>query len=256
MALGLDSGVARFWLAQRLSEQLGQADGIGEEVPTQPGKSHCMIRRRLAGCYLCGEPATTREHIPPKSIFPGPRPLDLITVPACESCNRTASKDDEYFRWLVATAAADEPTAQAVVETKVLPQFRRRPALLQEIMKNAVWRAEVRSPGGIILGYKPGFRIDRPRVQRVVNRVVRGLFLRHAGRRLPSGYDVRRFVMNPRLNEEFKNQIVALPLRGTRDEVFEYRFSAAVEDPDTTIWFLMFYKRLLFMTMTERGEDG
>lgn len=166
-----------------------------------------------------------------------------------------ASKDDEYFRWFVATAGADESTARAVIETKVLPQFRRRPALLREIMKDAVRNAEIRSPGGVIVDYKPGFRINRARIRGTIDRIVRGLFLHHAGRRLPSNYRVRDFVMNPRLTEEFINQIVAFPLHGTRDQVFEYRFSAAVDDPNATIWFLMFYRRLLIMTMTERQEE-
>lgn len=39
-------------------------------------------------CCYCGvRKATTKDHIPPKSIFNKPRPCDLITVPYCFECN-------------------------------------------------------------------------------------------------------------------------------------------------------------------------
>jgi hypothetical protein len=58
-------------------------------------------------CYLCGKKASetpdgrlTRDHIPPKNLFPPPLPEDLITVPCCYECNNAAHKDDEYLRFL------------------------------------------------------------------------------------------------------------------------------------------------------------
>src|ERR1700689_4523238 len=48
-------------------------------------------------CVLCGAAiATTREHIPPESFFHAPYPANLITVPACESCNLGTERDDAY----------------------------------------------------------------------------------------------------------------------------------------------------------------
>jgi hypothetical protein len=59
-------------------------------------------------CYLCGKSADetpegklTREHVPPRNLFPQPRPSDLITVPCCAKCNHDAHKDDEYLRLAV-----------------------------------------------------------------------------------------------------------------------------------------------------------
>lgn len=51
-------------------------------------------------CIYCGSKDNiTREHAPPKALFPKPRPHNLITVPVCESCNGEKSSDDEYFTW-------------------------------------------------------------------------------------------------------------------------------------------------------------
>ncbi len=53
-------------------------------------------------CAISGEiKTTTREHIPPKNIFPRPLPSDLITVPACAECNNGASRYDEIFKVLL-----------------------------------------------------------------------------------------------------------------------------------------------------------
>lgn len=50
-------------------------------------------------CYLCGsQERLTRDHVPPKGLFPKPRPSNLPTVACCFACNNGASKDVEYFR--------------------------------------------------------------------------------------------------------------------------------------------------------------
>src|SRR5678816_3709575 len=41
---------------------------------------------------------TTKDHVPPRNLFPTPPPTGLITVPACDDCNGGESKDDEWFR--------------------------------------------------------------------------------------------------------------------------------------------------------------
>jgi len=88
-------------------------------------------------CVFCGDPATTRDHVPPKGVFPDPKPSDLITVPACDSCNSDTKLDDEYFRWLVATGSGGNEDAFKLIKNRIVPKFRRRPALLYKIMKGA-----------------------------------------------------------------------------------------------------------------------
>jgi hypothetical protein len=42
-------------------------------------------------CYACEEPATTREHAPPKSFLPTDERDQLITVPSWEAHNNDNS---------------------------------------------------------------------------------------------------------------------------------------------------------------------
>ena len=55
----------------------------------------------LETCYMCDSIATTREHVPPKCLFPEKKDIgddiyrqNLITVPSCDKHN--TSKSQEY----------------------------------------------------------------------------------------------------------------------------------------------------------------
>lgn len=119
--------------------------------------------RRHNECYLCGAPPTTRDHVPPKGIYPDPKPANLITVPACEPCNSSTRLHDEYFRWLVATASPGSKEAKVLAKTKIIRGFRKRPALLRHVMSRAQ-HLPVRTPAGLYLGTQPVFEYDRSRV--------------------------------------------------------------------------------------------
>ena len=207
--------------------------------------------KRNRECYLCGHPATTNDHIPPKCIYPEPKPSNLITVPACVSCNSATKLDDEYFRWLVATGSPGSQEARALVKGPIVRGFRKRPALLYSVMKYAD-RLSVSTPAGIFVGTQPVFQFDRPRVQVVINKIVRGLYHYNLQRTFPPDYIVADFRLNPRLTPEFQTEICKLPLRDVGDgSVFSYRFIESEDEVGVTLWFLMFFNRVLFITQTE-----
>ena len=58
---------------------------------------------------------------------------ELAMVLACEMCNSTTKKDDEYFRLIIAGAANDSSAAGAVLRDKILPGAEVRPGLLKKI---------------------------------------------------------------------------------------------------------------------------
>ena len=49
-------------------------------------------------CYWCGAPATSREHVPSRNLFPQGKNKNLITVPSCSRHNEALKKFDEKFR--------------------------------------------------------------------------------------------------------------------------------------------------------------
>lgn len=55
-------------------------------------------------CYLCGAFSTSKEHVPPRNLFPEARDVDgrdfrknLITVPSCDEHNSEKSHHDQFL---------------------------------------------------------------------------------------------------------------------------------------------------------------
>lgn len=48
-------------------------------------------------CYFCDKLGSTREHVPPKGVFPIGERTNLLTVPSCEEHNTWKTEDDTYL---------------------------------------------------------------------------------------------------------------------------------------------------------------
>ena len=79
-------------------------------------------KRHPEKCVYCGHnPGITDDHVPRKSFFPQPRPSNLITVPACNKCNSSIGKDEDYFLAAFMFSEAERWTLKSPME---LPRFR------------------------------------------------------------------------------------------------------------------------------------
>ncbi len=138
-----------------------------------------------------------------------------------------------------------------MVKTRIIRGFQKRPALLRRVMSRAR-HLPVRTPAGIYLDTQPAFEFDRPRVQAVIDKIVRGLYLHCTGRHLTKDCIVQDFLLNPHLSPEFQREICKLPLRDVGDgSVFSYRFIESDDVHSVSFWFLMFFNRTLFVTLAE-----
>src|SRR5476649_803812 len=72
-------------------------------------------------CIYCQmNPGDTDDHVPPKGLFPKPRPSNLITVPACDQCNKSFKNDDEYFLNIALEWAASESSdGKQIADTRL-----------------------------------------------------------------------------------------------------------------------------------------
>jgi hypothetical protein len=124
--------------------------------------------------------------VPPKAIFPEPRPADLITVPCCRTCRAGTSLDDDYFVRSISAIRRTRPNAHA-----------RRIAARQEfglarIRATGAWvdhlhrtrRVQFTTGTGLAVGLGWGRLVDRARLYRVAERIVRGLHFHALGRRV------------------------------------------------------------------------
>ena len=200
-------------------------------------------------CVFCGSVATTKDHVPPKCIFPEDRRENLITVPACELCNSTTRKDDEYFRLIIAGVANDSSAAGEVLQYKILPGAEVRPGLLKKIT-GTMELIDFHTETGIYIGQKPAFTYEASRIHPVVSKIVKGLFYVRNSRTLAPEYEVDDFILQPDLPDETIEALNTLPLYSVDNEVFQYRYYSEPGRMDHSYWFLMFYKSVLFFSRT------
>lgn len=94
-------------------------------------------------CYMCSQPKTSVEHVPPRCLFPQKKDLpdgldlrkQLITVPSCDLHNSQKSKDDEYLLYTLLLNIPNNQTAENYFFKKALRAIERNPSLIQGITK-------------------------------------------------------------------------------------------------------------------------
>lgn len=206
-------------------------------------------------CVYCGAlKADTRDHVPPKCLFPKPRPLDTVTVPACSSCNKSFQKDDEYFAVAMAAQGyGDDPDAVRVWQSIIRPMLTRYPGFRKMLSQNII-DMPVRTAAGIVLPNRRMIRFSAIRINRVVRRVVRGLLWHHYGQRPPTGVELIVFkqqTVHPEV-ADLINTLTQLSWIG--DTIFRYRHALVNDAPDTSIWALQIYAQTQFIVIVQ-GES-
>jgi hypothetical protein len=128
---------------------------------------------------MCDEPGTSREHVPPRCIFPrgDEHRKALITVPSCAAHNSAKSKCDEYLRHVLVCSPAVNDLAVKVADESLLPGFERRPHLMKTFLPN---------PRLVKLGTAEtaAFKVDVQRFEDAVSSVIRGLHFYETGKKL------------------------------------------------------------------------
>lgn len=134
-------------------------------------------------CYMCGAPATTREHAPAKMFFPETKDLPgtdyrqhLITVPSCAQHNTATSKDDEYAVAVVAAHFGNQRLGSSHFATKVLRALLRSPGYQAAVLQNSI----VTEIGG---RRTRALRVDDQRFEYVMEKTAKALFFHLTGRK-------------------------------------------------------------------------
>lgn len=194
-------------------------------------------RTRAPQCLYCGaREGSTRDHVPPRNLFTKPLPDNLITVPACRSCNKGFDLDDEYFRQVITLGVDPKRFPIAISAIRNLGGPKKR-GFLRKMLSDL-------SPE------KQWMNVERERVDRVTRRIIRGLFFHHTKLPLPQSAEVR--VWFPCFGETLAVGDEFLALTRILDRqtphsvgagVFAYRYFVDSESPDYSLWRLCFYEK-------------
>ena len=136
-------------------------------------------------CYRCGQTAgNTKEHVVPRCFYPLRPNAQLVTVPACRSCNEQLSPDEEYLRTVLTSSNVRNRSAYAVWQQKVMPWLEREEfdGLRTSLVAN-MRDVYLPSPGGFM---RSGLlKLDAARMDRVAEKIVRGMYYHITGNAMP-----------------------------------------------------------------------
>lgn len=200
-------------------------------------------------CVYCGSlEALTKDHVPPRCLFPKPRATQ-ITVPACNRCNQSFKKDDEYFAMALAVEAyVEHPSAFQTWEQSVRPMILRGPGL-KRMLSQSILESDVVTPAGVYLPDRKAILFKKDRIKRVVSRMVRGLLWHHYQVK-PAGDTAFEIYKDPPMNEQIADLINSMTkLSWLGDDICRYRHSLIEGDPDGSIWCFQFYGCTEFLAL-------
>lgn len=194
-------------------------------------------------CYMCDAPATSREHVPPRCLFPESRDVgadyrkNLLTVPSCEKHNSGKGADDEFLMVSLAGIIGNNSIGYSHKFSKVNRAIRRSSfSLLNDAMKNQKWHVVEVGPNKFIdvVWGTP----DYERLLRCFDRVARGIHMAHFGRKFsgrtrtiigyipsdsPNPAEFQRLV-----RDKVAAELEGKPRLGDNPDVFTFQFT----DPD------------------------
>jgi len=119
--------------------------------------------RLLTGCIYCGGNPETRDHVPSKCLLERPYPPNLPVVGCCDDCNKSFSKDEQYFVCLIESVLCGSTDPDKIGRLSVAKTMRNSPAL----------RARIES-SRIEVDGRVAFAHDIHRVNNVMLKLARG----------------------------------------------------------------------------------
>ncbi|HEX7183527.1 MAG TPA: hypothetical protein VF756_16960 [Thermoanaerobaculia bacterium] len=114
------------------------------------------------------------------------------------------------------------------------------------------------TPAGIHLGRMLAYEADLNRLNRTANRIVKGLFFHHRGRRLPEGVNIKALclegIQSDREGLQMLQETLAVlqgqPLIMKGRGAFGYRYFLLNDNPDSSVWLFSFYEKIHFVGLT------
>jgi hypothetical protein len=146
-------------------------------------------------CYCCEAKATSKEHAPPKCIFPEAKDANgkdfrkaLITVPSCDAHNTAKSKDDEYLLGVLALNIVNNTKGSDQAKSKVLRAVKRSGGLAQELLGDTM-PVVLKNTETNETEKSVAVRIDTNRVNSALKQIALAIFHHHYGRRYEGDVD-------------------------------------------------------------------
>jgi hypothetical protein len=207
-------------------------------------------------CVYCGnKPGTTKDHVPPKKLFPEPRPTNTVTVPCCEECQKKYKKDEDVFAaWINFGPAGASKVGKALWNQKLRRTYKKDYGV-RKVIADSFRQISLVTPGGIYLGKKLAIKIDRRRLINVLKKIILGLFYVEYRERLPE--EVPIDIIGVAGNDQRIEEVIKVTQEATVswENIFEYRHTRLDQNSFESLWIMSFYRRNYFVAIVDEIKD-
>jgi hypothetical protein len=188
-------------------------------------------------CYYCEKQASSREHVPPKCLFPEEKDLDdgisyrknLITVPSCDEHNSHKCKDDEYLQLILIHGYFNNVVGREHFNKKLVRALTRRPAILAALYSDQQ---------SVTVDAQPtvAVDIDRIRFNRVLEHICQGLYFSQFGERWKDEIEIHTPLLLS-MNDPNSDKANELVSNLTREIIRELSDSEKMGDNPEIFWY-------------------
>lgn len=197
-------------------------------------------------CYLCEKDgADTTEHVVPRCLYPGNLPDDAITLPAHRACNQLTAKDEEVFRNHISVAIPPESPGHRLWEKTWKAIHRPEAAGLQKVFYSGMISLPELGEDGTVRASPIAARLKNERADRVLAKIVKGLYNWKTGESLPGEQTLWRFGQAERGRDQ-----VRLPEAFLVYDVLDVSWGRAADEPLASMWILGFHRVAWFWVST------
>lgn len=214
-------------------------------------------KKRPKLCYLCGKPNTdTKDHVPPRGIFPAKPNGQLLTVPAHRSCNEKYSGDDELFRNLIIAGSGRTPEGEQAWNEQVVPSWKENRGAKRRLQERMViiW---VREPKSGLFVPRKALAGDVPVFEREIDRCTRGLYYHKFNKPYPPSQEIKVDKLQPpelsipSLNDGAARDGITLDWINVESNVFSYSVQVPNENMNALMAFFIFFNTEAFMASAD-----
>ncbi|TGS97471.1 hypothetical protein EN814_09770 [Mesorhizobium sp. M2D.F.Ca.ET.171.01.1.1] len=198
--------------------------------------------RAYKSCVYCGAQCRpTMDHVPPKGIFPPPRPTIMITVPACQKCNEDAAQIDEAFKAAIAIQIDPKRNSASYLLSKAgLSTLHNNRRLFRELFSETSDVLTVNECGNFQKATT--FLWPEKYHDAVISRITKGLYF-HETRTSLFDLDCDVTVrFHGRNAGEIPELARTMNMRSVGMQQFAYSFGVAAEDKRRSLWLYEFYE--------------
>lgn len=196
-------------------------------------------------CYMCDNLATTKEHVPPKCLFPEKRDLkdisldlrkDLIKVPSCVDHNCKKSGDDEYLFNILSMTIQTGKYGLLNFESKVIRSWSRRDRIpkLKERLLSTARMVKVKDSKSEDIFETLELTVDRNRLKEVLKCCVLGFYYYEFGKRYKGLIhvtplfspidDINWIEQQTQMEIYYESHFKNIERKGDNPEIFQYAF--------------------------------